>query len=137
MEYIYPMFALVLLTFVIGILLGASRFTSVKNKQVDPRYYKLLVGDTPPENVIKLGRNFSNLLEVPILFYVLCTVMLVLQLNNVFMLTMAWVFVLTRVVHSFIHVTYNHPLHRFAVFLISNIVLLVMWIYLVTSISSI
>jgi hypothetical protein len=121
------MFALVLLTFVVGFSLGISRFISVRKKQVDPRYYKLMSGHVPPEYIIKLGRNFSNLLEVPILFYVLCVLMVVLKIENTFMLVLAWAFVALRISHSFIHITYNHPVHRFITFLISGCLILFMW----------
>lgn len=60
MEIIYPMFALVVLTFFIGFSTGISRLISAKKGLVDQKYFKLFVGDTPPESMLKLGRNFSN-----------------------------------------------------------------------------
>jgi len=47
------------------------------------------------------------------------------------MLGLAWAFVVLRVIHSIIHVTYNNPMHRFLVFLLSSSIVLVMWIQLV------
>lgn len=131
MSIIYPMFTMVVLTFVIGFSVGASRLISVKKGQVDPQYYKLLSGYTPPEYVIKLSRNFSNLLEVPILFYILGVLLIVLNVNNLLILALAWCYVGVRVVHSFIHITYNHPKHRFYAFLTSCLILLAMWLQLI------
>ena len=54
MEMIYPMFALVLLKFGVGLSLGISRVLSVKRRQVDPRYYRLFCGSPPPEHVLQL-----------------------------------------------------------------------------------
>ncbi len=136
MNMIYPMFVLVAITFVVGFSLGVSRLISIKRQQVAPAYYKLLSGYEPPEYVIKLTRNFSNLLEVPVLFYILCVLVITLQVNSVFLLSLAWCFVGIRIVHSAIHVTYNHPKHRFYAFLASSLVLLTMWIQLMFSISS-
>ena len=116
MEIIYPMFALVVLTFFIGFSTGISRLISAKKGLVDPKYFKLFVGDTPPESMLKLGRNFSNLLEVPILFYTVCIISLTLGGNDKLMTGFAWVFVILRVIHSIIHITYNNPFHRFLVF---------------------
>lgn len=130
MSIVYPMFALVVLTFVVGFSLGASRLISVKKGLVDPRYYKLLSGYTPPENVVKLSRNFSNLLEMPLLFYVLGVLSVALNMSSPVMLALAWCFVGLRVVHSIIHVTYNHPKHRFYAFLVSCLTVLSMWIEL-------
>jgi len=116
MEIIYPMFSLVLLTFIVGFSTGVSRFISARNGDVDPRYFKLLSGHTPPDKLVKLSRNFSNLFEVPVLFYTLGVVLLVLEINNGLMLGLAWGFVILRIIHSVIHISYNNPIHRFVVF---------------------
>lgn len=131
MSIIYPMFALIVLTFVVGFSMGASRLISVKKGQVDPLYYKLLSGFTPPEYVIKLGRNFSNLLEVPILFYTLGVLLVALNVSSPIILVLAWCFVGLRIVHSIIHITYNHPKHRFYAFLASSLIVLAMWVQLI------
>jgi len=136
MNIIYPMFALVALTFVVGFSVGASRLLSVKKGQVDPRYYKLLSGYTPPEYVIKLGRNFSNLLETPVLFYTLGVLLVALNVSSPTILILAWCFVALRIVHSIIHITYNHPKHRFYAFLASCLILLAMWVQLIILISN-
>ncbi|MFT5721505.1 MAG: hypothetical protein ACI9W6_001821 [Motiliproteus sp.] len=131
MEIIYPMFALVVLTFVVGFSLGIARFASVIKGDVDRRYFKLLSGYSVPDNLIKLSRNFSNLLEVPVLFYLLCVVVLALDVQNKLMFVLAWLFVALRIVHSVIHITYNNPIHRFLAFLMSSSLVLIMWIKLV------
>lgn len=135
MEIIYPMFALVVLTFVIGISTGVTRFVSVNKRQVDRRYFKLLSGYAAPDYIVKLGRNFSNLLEVPVLFYALGIILLALGINDSIILGFAWAFVFLRIVHSFIHVTYNNPIHRFLAFLLSSCIVLIMWIQLIVIIS--
>ncbi|PFG08711.1 MULTISPECIES: MAPEG family protein [unclassified Marinobacter] len=135
MEIIYPMFALVVLTFFIGFSTGISRLISAKKGLVDRRYFKLFSGYTPPDNIVKLGRNFSNLLEVPILFYAVGIILLTLDINNKIMLGFAWAFVAFRIIHSVIHVTYNNPIHRFLAFLLSSSIVLVMWVQLVIIIS--
>ena len=135
MEIIYPMFALVVLTFVIGFSTGISRLISAKKGLVDRRYFKLFSGYTPPDNIVKLGRNFSNLLEVPILFYAVGIILLALGINNQLMLGFAWAFVALRIIHSIIHVTYNNPIHRFLAFLLSSSIVLIMWVQLVIIIS--
>ena len=135
MEVIYPMFSLVVLTFVIGFSTGISRLISAKKGHVDRRYFKLLSGYAPPDYIVQLSRNFSNLLEVPVLFYALCIIILVLGINNSLMIGFAWAFVALPIVHSFIHVTYNNPIHRFLAFLLSSSIVLIMWIQLIIIIS--
>ncbi len=128
MSIIYPMFALVLLTFTVCFGVGIARLISVQKRQVSPKYYKLLSGYTPPDYVVKLGRNFDNLLEVPVLFYLLGVLMIALNLSSAFILNLAWAFVVFRLIHTLIHVTYNTPTHRFLAYLVSCTILLVMWI---------
>ena len=129
------MFALVVLTFIVGLSTGISRFVSAKKGHVNPKYFRLLSGHNPPNYIVKLGRNFSNLFEVPVLFYALGIILLVLDVNNQFMLGLAWAFVFLRIIHSIIHITYNNPIHRFLAFLLSSCIVLIMWIQLIIIVS--
>lgn len=131
MEIIYPMFTLVMLTFIVGFSTGISRFISAKKGLVDPRYFKLFTGYAPPDNIAKLSRNFSNLFEVPVLFYTVGIIILVLGINNQLILVLAWTFVALRIIHSIIHIAYNNPIHRFLAFLLSSSIVLIMWVQLV------
>ena len=135
MTIIYPLFVLVLLTFVVGFSVGASRLISIKKGHVDPRYYKLMSGYDAPEYVQKFGRNYSNLLEAPILFYILGVLVLMLNIRSPLIVGLAWVFVTLRIVHSSIHLTYNNSRHRLYCFTLSGIVLLFMWIELINIVS--
>lgn len=135
MEIIYPIFALVILTITVGFSLGVSRLVSVKKRHVDKRYYKLMSGYEAPEYVQKISRNFTNLLELPILFYVLAVLTITLNINSSFINGLAWGFVVLRLVHSCIHILYNNPKHRFYSFLFSAIILLIMWVELILIVS--
>lgn len=131
MEIIYPIFAQVLLTFAVGFSLGVARLISIRKGQVNQTYFRLMSGDQAPDYVVKLSRNFSNLFEVPLLFYVLGILALVLQLNSPWLHGLAWAFVALRFLHTMVHVTYNKPKHRFYCFLLSVLVLLAMWVQVI------
>ena len=128
MAIIYPVFCLVILTFIMAFATGTSRLISVRRKQINPKYYVLLSGDTPPDYVQKIGRNFANLLEVPVLFYLLAVLVITLNINNTLLLNLAWLYVVLRLVHTIIHVSYNYVMHRFMVFALSVLTLLIMWV---------
>lgn len=128
MSIIYPIFVLAMLTFMVVFGVGASRLISVRRRQVNPKLYKLMSGYEAPDYVQKLTRNLSNLLEIPILFYVLGLLLIALQIEDSTMVAMAWVFVALRFFHTAIHITYNHIIHRFMVFVASALTLLAMWI---------
>lgn len=135
MDIIYPLFTLVILTITVGFGLGASRLISVKKRHVDRRYYRLMSGYEAPEYVQKISRNFTNLLELPILFYVLGVLTITLNINSSYLIGLAWGFVVLRVIHSCIHILYNNPKHRFYSYLFSAIILLVMWVELIIIVS--
>ena len=134
---IYPMFAMTLLIFVVGIFNITWRILSVKNKQVRARYYKTFDSDGAeiPTHIICGSKNFSNQFEVPVLFYVVSSLVLVLQVGSPAFLALAWLFVFSRVVHSFIHMSYNHILHRMLAFLVGVFSVMAMWVMLVIKLS--
>ncbi|MER2492498.1 MAPEG family protein [Catenovulum sediminis] len=131
---IYAMFAMVMLTFLVGIITFKTRVNSVKKGEVSARYYKLMQGDEIPEAVIKTSRNFTNQFEIPVLFYVAASLFAALQIESDIALACAWIFVACRCAHAFIHLTYNHLLHRIIAFWAANFAVLSMWISLVSEI---
>ena len=71
--------------------------------------------------------NFRNLFELPVLFYVALVVAALTQQVNAVTLSLAWLFVLLRIVHSWIHCTYNKVMHRFYAYLAGGLVLWTLW----------
>lgn len=71
--------------------------------------------------------NFTNLAEVPILFYALTGALYSTGSVTPRMITASWTFVGLRVVHSLIHCSYNNVYHRFTVYFASTLILFGMW----------
>jgi hypothetical protein len=69
-----------------------------------------------------------NLLELPVLFYTISLLILILQKSDTVFVGLAWTYVALRIVHSTVHLTYNRVLHRLLIFAASNVVLIVMWL---------
>ena len=136
MEVIYPMFAMVVLTAIVGGMTAYIRISSAYSGKVNPKYFRLMANYDIPESVAKFGRNFNNLFEVPTLFYAACLAYIALNLTSSLFLLLAWLFVALRVVHSLIHLTYNNPLHRFLPFFLSLLCVLSMWVQLVMQVGS-
>ncbi|MDG2116579.1 MAG: MAPEG family protein [Porticoccaceae bacterium] len=127
MDIIYPVFCLVILTFFMIAATGITRLISVRRRQVHPRYYVLMSGDTPPDYVQKIGRNMANLLEVPVLFYLLAVLVILFEISSQLLVDLAWLYVVLRLVHSIIHISYNNVPHRLIVFVLSVVTLMIMW----------
>ncbi|WOD07997.1 MAPEG family protein [Marinomonas sp. GJ51-6] len=127
---LYPMFAMVFLTFFIGLVAVRSRILSVKSGTAKVKAFKLMDGDFP-ETVIASTRCFNNQFEVPVLFYAACLAFIFFgQSDNSFALGLAWLFVGLRIIHAFIHITYNHILHRIVAFWSSFLVVMALWLHL-------
>lgn len=125
---LFPVFALAFLTFGVGIWLGKLRFVAVQREELNPRYYELNRGGKLPEYLAKVSNNYDNLLSLPILFYVISILMLITANDEVAQIILAWVFVVSRYIHSYIHTTYNNVKHRMRAFMFGVITLLSMWV---------
>ena len=132
---IYPMAALFLLNIIVMFTMLFFRIKAVRTRKVSPRYFKLNKGEDIPDHLEALSQNYSNLLELPLLFYIACITLIVLNLNVQDFVVYAWMYVGFRYLHSLIHVTYNHILHRLFVFAASGFVLIEMWVKLVLLVS--
>lgn len=128
---IFPMFALIILTFIVMYSMLFFRVKAVKQRKISPRYFKLNKGEEIPAQIEAISQNYTNLFELPILFYTVCIVVMVSGVNSEYYIYHAWAFVFFRYVHSYIHTTYNHILHRLAAFALSGFVLLSTWIKLI------
>lgn len=128
---VYPMATLVLLTFAVMMLMLFNRIQAVRSKKVPGSYYRLMQGDKEPTRLVAMSRNYKNLYEAPVLFYVVCVLVIALNRVDDSFIYLAWAFVGLRLLHSLIHVSYNHVLHRLAAYAASFAVMSVMWIRLV------
>ena len=132
---VYPMASLVALTFIMMYLLWHLRVQAVRTKKISPRYFKLNKGGDLPDSAIAVNQNYENLLELPVLFYTVCIIAIILNQSAEYFVIHAWVFVALRFIHSYIHTTYNHILHRLFVFALSGFVLLSMWVKVILLVS--
>jgi hypothetical protein len=131
---VYPMFMMVFITLGILCLALAARVQSVITGQVKARSYKLMDAEVYPDNVIKTTRNFNNQFEIPVLFYIVCLLFLVLDIDSSLGLVLAWSFVFARFFHAVVHITYNKLYHRMFAFWMGNILVAALWVTLVTKV---
>lgn len=125
-----PLMALVSWTFAVLLLIPYQRYKAVRSGKITVDDFKLGESANVPAVASIPNRNFMNLLEVPVLFYVLCLALCLTQKIDALGLALAWCYVGLRVLHSLIHLTYNKVLHRLPAFATSNVVLVVIWVRL-------
>ena len=123
-----PAITLALFTLTILLLILMKRVRAAVNKQVQIDDFKYGESDTVPIWVCLPNRNFMNLLEVPILFYVVSIFIFITQHVDMLFVYLAWAYVVLRIVHSVIHLGYNNVVHRALIFGLSNAVLVIMWL---------
>ena len=125
---LYPVFALAALTFGIAFWLGKLRFVAVKRGDLSPKYYSYNRGGKMPDYLARVSQNYDNLLELPVLFYVVVILIYITNTVDIAQLILAWLFVASRFVHSYIHTTSNHLRNRMRSFLFGSGVLMGMWV---------
>jgi hypothetical protein len=126
---LYAMFAMILLTCLVAGHLLRLRIKAVKSGEVRLSAFRLNTGDIPAP-LQQAARNYSNLFEVPMLFYVGCALAVALHLETVAMAAFAWLYVAFRAIHSWIHLTGNNVIRRMQLFMASNICMLLIWVLL-------
>lgn len=125
-NYLYPVFALVLLTFLVAGKMFADRMVEMKNKKFRLSVFKTSK-DREALEVVQAADNFKNLFEMPVLFYLLITMLFFLNIYRPFYLYLMWAYIVVRYIHSYIHCTYNKVLHRFYAFVSSYFILGILW----------
>lgn len=125
-----PALALMLWTLLVLLQVPIRRFTAYFRQRVGPQDFQYGESANVPADVALPNRVFMNLVEVPVLFYALVFIAFSSNQVNAVSVGLAWLYVALRLAHSLIYFTYNHIVHRFAVFAVSNLVVLAMIVYL-------
>ena len=93
---VFPMLALVLLTFGVAVVLFRARVRSVREGHVPVSYFRVFHGSPEPEYLAKPTRHFTNLFEAPTLFYAGCLAAMVTGVGGLVPLLLAWGYVAAR-----------------------------------------
>jgi len=120
-------FAQVALTFALLILMGRERYSAIRGGSVDLGEYRR-TGSGWPERAARLNNCFKNQFEVPVLFFALVPLIVYTRQAGLFFVILAWMFVVSRVVHAAIYVTTNDLRSRATAYLIGVMMLLLMWL---------
>ncbi len=124
-----PVLAHLFLIFGLYIKLGIEKSKAVKAGQVDRTIASL---DTRawPTSVIKVSNNIDNQFQIPMIFYALTFMAFMTNNATSVVIICMGIFVLTRYVHAYIHVTSNYVPHRFRAFTMGTLLLLALTIWL-------
>jgi hypothetical protein len=121
-----PLFVQVALTFALLFWMGFSRLGAIKRKET--KIADVALGQPNwPTRVQQIANCYHNQFQLPLLFYVLTILVIITRHADFVFVVMAWLFVLTRLLHAYIHTTSNTVRHRFNAFVVGAAILLAMW----------
>ena len=125
---LYPVFVQVLLVLVVACLMAVARARAIKSMDRQRSNPDLARGKTVwPEDAAKRAANYSNQFELPVLFYAVVAFALIANGADFLMVVLAWLFVLTRIVHAAIHIGPNKVRWRSPVFALGFLIVVIMW----------
>ena len=122
-----PVFALIALLFILTFRMALTRVASIKAGEVKMK--DVALGQNAWSPAIQQTSNaYANNLQQPLLFYPLVAFAMLTKKADMLFVVMSWLYVASRYVHAWIHVTSNKVPARFNAFAVGVLVLALMWI---------
>ncbi|WP_395773464.1 MAPEG family protein [Agrobacterium pusense] len=124
----WPMIAHAFLVFILyGLLLYRRKNQTLTSKDAVAQYREKGVEGQASSLV---NRNIANQFELPVLFHAICLLLYITDADNVVTVVLAWLFVISRYAHSYVHVTSNRLRYRAPLFGIGFALLVCLWAWL-------
>jgi hypothetical protein len=121
-----PLFVEVVLTFVLLFWLAPLRRGSFKSGAV--RESDIALGQKAwPQRTQQIANSFDNQFQLPILFYVLTILSIITRHADLVFVILAWIFVIARIAHAYVHTTSNRVLRRGGIYGVGAFALAIMW----------
>ena len=129
-EVFFPALAMIALTLIVWVRLYSVRIPEMRRLRIHPQAVATSAQKSARLVDTRAADNFSNLFEVPVLFYLALIVAYLTHQVTSLVLGLAWCFVAGRVLHSLIQCSYNKVMHRFTVYAVSTCLVWVLWLVL-------
>lgn len=126
---LWPTFVLVALVFVVWFTMFVQRTRYMKSNP--PKADDFATGEAALRYfrpVEMPANNLANLFEMPVLYFALVPLLMITHHAGHVQVLLAWGFVVSRAVHSLIHIASKKVPQRFLAYLLSCALLSAMWI---------
>ncbi|HYG28397.1 MAG TPA: MAPEG family protein [Caulobacteraceae bacterium] len=121
-----PVLALILWSLIVWVWMYALRLPAMQKAGIRPDDARSPGSlDVLPLSVRQVADNYNHLMEQPTIFYALAFFTVLAGHDGGLAVTLAWAYVILRVIHSLIQNTINRVTLRFLVFSLGSIVLIV------------
>ncbi len=121
-----PLFVHVALTLFVGLRTISFRIATVMKGETKLQDIALNSNNWPP-HVKKWGNNFDNQFDVPTVWYALSALIVATAKIDLAFIILSWLFVASRLAHSYIHTGSNFIRYRMYAFLAGFAILMFMW----------
>ena len=128
-----PLFVEVLVTLALLCWMAGLRNRDFRSGVVSPRNIALREPNWPARTM-QVSNAFANQFELPVLFYVLTILSIMTRHADIIFVVLAWIFVLSRFGHVWIHTTSNVVPVRGGVYGAGALVLMIMWVIFIVRI---
>ena len=129
LNILWPTFALVTLIFAVWSALVVQRARHLKRNPPTSETFASSESAVAYFRPVETpANNLANLFEMPVLYFALVPLLVIAGRADASQITLAWLYVLLRAVHSYIHIVPKTVRPRFLVYLASVMVLSAMWI---------
>jgi len=127
-QFLTPVLILVAWTLVMWIWMYATRIPAMNKAGIDPQdaAHPGTWVHRIPSAIRSVADNYNHLHEQPTIFYALMFFTALTGGGDATALTLAWTYVILRVLHSFIQATFNRVIVRFSIFALGSVTLMVM-----------
>ncbi|HEV7254786.1 MAG TPA: MAPEG family protein [Mesorhizobium sp.] len=120
------MIAHVALVYAVYALVSSRRVGAVRAGRVDAAVFRERRAE--PDESVSAVNNLANQFELPVLFHLVCLCFFVTEGVSALVLALAWAFVVSRYLHTFVHVGGNRLRHRRPIFIAGFVVVALMWL---------
>jgi hypothetical protein len=118
-----PVLTLAFWTFIIAMIMAPARFYFLRMKHPQTAAHtKDLKGLLPPWTE-RVADNYNHLFEQPVVFYVTALSIAIINSIEPLMVQLAWAYVIIRLLHSIVQITFNFVPLRFILFITSWLIL--------------
>ena len=118
--------AQLLIPILVLLLNGKRKSADVKSGNFD-REKAAMNNEAWSKPVVLTSKNLANQFQLPVIFYVLCLILASIDAVTMTVLVVAWLFVVTRYIHAYVHVSTNYVPVRMRVFLLGTLFLFVLF----------
>lgn len=133
MDILQPVVALLVWTMVMWLWMYFTRIPAMQKAKLDPdqlaRDPDATLDKLLPRNVQWVAHNYNHLHESPTLFYAVALVLAIVGAGDGLNATIAWIYVVLRILHSLVQAIVNKVMVRFALFSLSMLALLALIVH--------